>query len=262
MNPFDPHNPIVPVAKPGIVVTPKAATVFSSAQLDQILKDTLPADAKPGENVIVTAIDQNGAKVAANFKLREHWELRAAAEHEWSGDNRVGAKVVMRWVVILALLFPGLVRAQGLPTRGERRTAEVVSQVTLAGSVALDTWDSFHADNVKKALMFQGIRYGVGVAYVAVSKKFRHDPRPCIPLPEGCGLEDPDANKPTGHTVLSGLGVDWLGLFRPGGSKHFGLSLSLHLGTGAARYMSGKHSADAVVEGFAEAAAISMIRSR
>jgi hypothetical protein len=72
-------------------------SVFSNAQLQKIIADTLPADAKPGEKVVVGAIDQNGVKVVASFKLKEHWELQAAAEHEWSGEDHVGAKVLLRW---------------------------------------------------------------------------------------------------------------------------------------------------------------------
>jgi hypothetical protein len=71
--------------------------VFSDEQLKKIIADTLPADAKPGEKVVVAAVNSEGVKVVASFKLKEHWELQAAAEHTWAGNDAVGAKVLLRW---------------------------------------------------------------------------------------------------------------------------------------------------------------------
>lgn len=71
--------------------------VFSNEQLDRIIKDTLPADGKAGEKVVVGAVDQNGVQVVASFKNINGWELQAAAKHDWNGDNVVGAKVLLRW---------------------------------------------------------------------------------------------------------------------------------------------------------------------
>lgn len=79
------------------------ASIFSSEQLDKIVADTMPADAKPGEKVVIGTLDQHGAQVMASFKLQKNefggpsWELQAAARHEWTGENSVGAKVLLRW---------------------------------------------------------------------------------------------------------------------------------------------------------------------
>lgn len=71
--------------------------IFSPEALAKVVSETLPADAKPGDKVVVGTVDQNGAQVVASFKLKDKWELQAAARHEWNGDNSVGAKVLLRW---------------------------------------------------------------------------------------------------------------------------------------------------------------------
>jgi hypothetical protein len=83
--------------------TIKATSVFSPEQLSKIVAETLPGDAKPGEKIIVGAIDQTGAQVLIGFKNKAgegedfNWEAQAVARHNWAGDNQVDAKVVMRW---------------------------------------------------------------------------------------------------------------------------------------------------------------------
>jgi hypothetical protein len=71
--------------------------LFSPASLDAIVRETLPADAKPGEKVVIATVDDAGLKVVASFKLKDKWELQAAAHHPWNGDARVGARVLLRW---------------------------------------------------------------------------------------------------------------------------------------------------------------------
>jgi hypothetical protein len=71
--------------------------IFSTDQLDRLIAKTLPTDAKPGEKVVVGAVDQQGVQVVARFKWKEHWELQAAWEHDWAGENNAGAKVLLRW---------------------------------------------------------------------------------------------------------------------------------------------------------------------
>lgn len=72
-------------------------SIFSPEALKKVIDNTLPADGKTGEKVVVGTVDQNGAQVVASFKFKEKWELQAAARHEWAGDNSVGAKVLLRW---------------------------------------------------------------------------------------------------------------------------------------------------------------------
>jgi hypothetical protein len=71
--------------------------VFSQEALAKIVSETLPADAAPGTKVVVGTVDEHGAQVVASFKLKDNWELQAAARHEWDGSNSVGAKVLLRW---------------------------------------------------------------------------------------------------------------------------------------------------------------------
>jgi hypothetical protein len=73
------------------------AMIFSQEQLAKIVAESLPSDARPGEKVVIGTVDQHGAQVVASFKLKDHWELQAAARHEWSGENEVGARVLLRW---------------------------------------------------------------------------------------------------------------------------------------------------------------------
>ena len=72
-------------------------TLFSQDQLQKLITDTMPADAKPGEKIVVATVDSSGTKVVASFKLNQHWDLQAAAEHDWAGDDKAGAKVLLRW---------------------------------------------------------------------------------------------------------------------------------------------------------------------
>lgn len=74
--------------------------IFAPKQLQHLIDESLPTDAIPGEKVVVGTIDKTGAQVLATFKWHSQkatWELKAAARHDWSGDNNVEAKVILRW---------------------------------------------------------------------------------------------------------------------------------------------------------------------
>jgi len=71
--------------------------IFAPEHLDKLVAETLPKDAAPGSKVVVGTVDQQGAQVVAAFKFNDKWELQTAARHEWSGDNSVGAKVLLKW---------------------------------------------------------------------------------------------------------------------------------------------------------------------
>jgi len=77
------------------------ATIFSPEQLDVLVKNTLPEDARPGEKIIVGTVDQEGVQVVVGFRkgfgASGSWDLEAAARHEWDGSNSVGAKILLRW---------------------------------------------------------------------------------------------------------------------------------------------------------------------
>jgi hypothetical protein len=72
-------------------------SIFSPEQLEQIIQRTLPATPANHSHAVVATVDQNGAQVVASFKRTSHWELQAAAQHEWSGDDSVGARVLLSW---------------------------------------------------------------------------------------------------------------------------------------------------------------------
>lgn len=76
-------------------------TYFSPEQLAQLVKETIP-DAVPGDrsNAVVATVDLKGARIVASFTRPWYsatWQLQAVAEHDWTGDNTVGAKVLLSW---------------------------------------------------------------------------------------------------------------------------------------------------------------------
>lgn len=72
-------------------------TIFSPERLQQVIDETIPADAKPGEHFVIGTLDQSGAQVVAVFQVNQAVRLEAAARHNWNGENQVGAKVIARW---------------------------------------------------------------------------------------------------------------------------------------------------------------------
>lgn len=80
-----------------------STTIFSPDQLAKIVNETIPAD-DPQDNhkfALVGGIDQDGTQVVARFRKThdDSWTLDANAvwRHEWSGDNKVGAQVLLKW---------------------------------------------------------------------------------------------------------------------------------------------------------------------
>lgn len=72
-------------------------SIFSQEALSKIVAESLPPD--PEKNhAIVGTVDQHGAQVVAGFKFKDgKWELQGAARHEWTGEDSVGAKVLLKW---------------------------------------------------------------------------------------------------------------------------------------------------------------------
>ena len=73
---------------------------FSDAQLQSIITETIPSTLPAGHtSAIVGSVDQNGAQVVASFELgdKDEWQFQAAAQHTWTGDNEVGARVILSW---------------------------------------------------------------------------------------------------------------------------------------------------------------------
>ncbi len=76
-------------------------TMFSQDALAKIVADTLPPSTdQTHTNAVIGIIDQRGVQVVASFsrpKGSAVWTLQAAAKHDWTGDNEVGAKVILKW---------------------------------------------------------------------------------------------------------------------------------------------------------------------
>ncbi len=76
---------------------------LSSLALQRLVAEALPTDAATGERVVVGTVDSNGAQVVASFTFKAgwwkagRWEVQAAAQHRWSGDDSVGTKILLRW---------------------------------------------------------------------------------------------------------------------------------------------------------------------
>jgi isocitrate lyase len=75
-------------------------SLFSQDQLAKLVAETLPADAKPGDKVIVATVDATGAKAIISFNKQSggaNWQLQWATAYAWKGDVQTGAKVIVRW---------------------------------------------------------------------------------------------------------------------------------------------------------------------
>jgi hypothetical protein len=75
---------------------------LSDAEIDKIVQQTIPQNTDASHsNAIVATVDTDGAKVVAHFQkdVKNGWQLDAdaVAEHDWTGDNSVGAQVVLKW---------------------------------------------------------------------------------------------------------------------------------------------------------------------
>lgn len=75
-------------------------TLFTPDQIQKLVTETMPADAKPGEKIIVGTVDANGAKAIVSFNKQAGaaaWEFQWATTYQWKGDVHTGAKVILRW---------------------------------------------------------------------------------------------------------------------------------------------------------------------
>ena len=73
------------------------AHIFSPDALARALA-AVPQSSDPTHpNALVGTVDSTGAKVALVMKFSDSWEVQTAFEHDWTGDNSVGAKIIGRW---------------------------------------------------------------------------------------------------------------------------------------------------------------------
>lgn len=71
--------------------------IFSEAALKKVVQESLTIP--PGRtNAVVGLVDVNGVKIVAGVKLQGgKVEITGAYEHDWNGDDSVGAKVLLSW---------------------------------------------------------------------------------------------------------------------------------------------------------------------
>lgn len=69
--------------------------LFSPQQLDEVVKKTLVDVPSDHRIAMVATVDMRGIPIAVQFTSTDgHWKIRGAFEHDWNGDNSVGASVM------------------------------------------------------------------------------------------------------------------------------------------------------------------------
>lgn len=91
---MDPTNTVTPST---IQSTERRKPLFSPQALNDIIAKTLPADAQPGDKVLVGTVNQDGVAIVASFAFGDGWQLKGAAQLEWGGDYNVGASIIKRF---------------------------------------------------------------------------------------------------------------------------------------------------------------------
>jgi tRNA1(Val) A37 N6-methylase TrmN6 len=66
------------------------------------LTSALDAQTGPAHTkAVVGTVDENGAQVLVSFHRESdkglNWEVQAAAEHKWTGEDAANAKVILKW---------------------------------------------------------------------------------------------------------------------------------------------------------------------
>jgi hypothetical protein len=74
--------------------------LFTTAQLDAIVKETLPPSTDAA-HAIVGTVDARGASVVAGFKVDSKlgtWTFQGAYVHDWAdGADTIGTRVLWTW---------------------------------------------------------------------------------------------------------------------------------------------------------------------
>lgn len=145
-------------------------------------------------------------------------------------------------LMALAMLVPAAAGAQMLPTPAERHAAHVVSNVTVATSLALDTWRSLRSEDRTHALVYQGMRVAFVVGLSEAVKSLELSERPDHSDLKSFWSE---------HTALAFSGL--------GGSRFY-VSVPLAVSTGGLRIAAGRHRLLDVLVGAGVGALASRIR--
>ncbi len=74
-------------------------TILTPEQLKTLSDAAVKTVPDGHSNAIIGTVDQDGAQIVAVAKLgpSNNWDVTAAARHDWSGDNEVGASVIYSW---------------------------------------------------------------------------------------------------------------------------------------------------------------------
>lgn len=115
-----------------------------------------------------------------------------------------------------AQALPGDQWFKPLPTASGQHIADLASTVSVAGALAKDTWDSFHAENRWRALGCQALKDGIVIGASEGLKRLVHQTRP-----DGSD----NLSFPSEHTGLSAaVNLSWglgTGLGRVAADKHY-----------------------------------------
>lgn len=152
---------------------------------------------------------------------------------------------------VLALVCLLLLPVQALAQ--DTRVEEIGSWAFMGANLAIDTVESFQCPNQTRCLTMQGVRLGATWGSVSLLKRLIRKERPCSP---NCGLEDPHASFPSGHTATAfvSIGRD------PQGHGYFGLTIPFGTMTGLLRKQSNKHDWIDVLAGAGIGLGLSFIR--
>lgn len=122
-----------------------------------------------------------------------------------------------------------------LPTARGQKIASAASWVTLGANVGLRTWDAWHSEDRKRALIVEGVQLGIAGGVSAATKSIFHRARPCAP-DDSCGPDDPHKSFLSGHSAFACSAVQTRGT-----GRRLAISLTLGLGTAEARVLANKH---------------------
>lgn len=162
--------------------------IFSPKELQQIIDSDLANLPAQHTKAIVVATDTTGVSAAARFSMGpdQRWTVEGAAEHTWTGENKVGGKLIISWcLLICALLFGGgtaSAQAVGPDAAANRatvwtshtRAADIASTVLVAGALA----EPCLVDRTRRCLETEALRVGLGVGIAEIVKRLVHRERP------------------------------------------------------------------------------------
>jgi membrane-associated phospholipid phosphatase len=110
-----------------------------------------------------------------------------------------------------------------LTTPWNRQIANIASDVTVAASIALDTWDSWKSQDGKRAFTKQAERTAIILSVTELTKRLVHRERPD---------QSDRLSFYSEHTAFAASAI---------GGQHCGVSIPLTFGTGAGRILAGRH---------------------